>query len=227
MSTRLVWLGCMALLAAPATLWADNGKRGTERIDVGLHLGAAFATIGGSELDDTGVNYSYRTGFTAGGILGLSLTRIISAQIELDFVTKGYRGDTGLPSSSGSQYVGYLELPVLLRAVAPISKKIQPSGYLGAALGIRLDADITLDDGRNIEIDDRIEPLDIGLVVGAGIAVDVGKSGALTVDARSTFGLRDHSKDADSEAFNRAIYLTVGYRADLATLGRLFGGAPR
>lgn len=227
MSPKLVWIWCLTLIAIPTSTKADELSTWSQRIALGLHLGVDFATIGGSETNDSAVDYSYRTGFTGGGILAARFTPMVGAQLELDFVTKGFRGDTGIASTSGTQNVTYLEVPVLTRITVPVSQRIEPYGYAGPALGFAMTADIELDDGRHIDIKDRIKPFDIGLMFGVGIAASTRDSGTLTIDVRSTLGLRDRSDDDDSEAFNRAIYLTVGYRADLATLGRFFGRGSR
>jgi hypothetical protein len=217
---------CLALLAIPEAALAD--ETWAERTDVGLHLGAAFATLGGSELNDPAVDYSYRTGFAGGGLLAVSMAYNLTAQLEVNFAAKGFRGDTDLPSTSGTSYMGYLEIPVLMRFGIPITKVIEPWVCVGPALGIFLDASFAYDDGRrNDDVADRIERIDIGLMVGTGVAMNVGQIGALIFDLRYNLGLRDWSKISTSEntVLNRAIYLTVGYRADLATLGRLFGNA--
>jgi hypothetical protein len=217
----------VALFTVPKTAFADDLRTWSKRLEAGLHLGADFAGIGGSELNDVAVDYSYRAGFTGGGTCSLRLTHVLSAQLELTFATKGFRGDTSFPSTSGTGYIGYLEIPLLARFGIPIAERFEPNLTLGPALGLRLSARTTYDDGRVSPGTDRVEPIDIGLMFGTGIAIDVGQAGALTFDVRYNLGLRNWGKNAtsDNEAFNRAIYLTVGYRADLATLGRLFGGS--
>lgn len=227
MQKRFVWVICVVVFNAPQVLQADQTRTWPERLEAGLHLGVDFATIGGSELNDTGIDYSYKAGFTSGILCGAHLTRVFAAQVEVIYASKGYRADTGAPSSSNTLYSDYLEVPILARVVAPFFEKIEPYGYIGPAIGIRLGALGIFDDGRRIDITDRVELLDVGLLSGAGIGMKVGNYGAFTFDLRYNFGLRNWSKIAeeDSEALNRAIYVTVGYRADLATLGRLFGGS--
>jgi hypothetical protein len=213
----------------PAIIHADDNTGEASRIVIGGHLGISFATRDGSDQNDTGTVVAYRAGFTGSGILRIRLAGILSAQTEVGFTVKGDRFETDFPSSSSTFYISYLEIPLLLRAGIPVSKETETYGYLGPALGILLDADVRLDDGRFYEVNRLIEPLDIGLMFGAGVAVDVGTMGSLTFDLRYNLGLRNTIRNpiGDRESFNRAIYLTVGYRADLATLGRLFGGAPR
>lgn len=101
--------------------------------------------------------------------------------------------------------------------------------YAGPTLGVLLDADARRYDGLHVEFTDRTERLDIGLMLGAGAAVELAAVGSLTLDVRYNHGLRARNTNATSEneIKNRAFYLTVGYRADLGTLGRLFGRGAR
>lgn len=192
-----------------------------------MNLGIDFATLGGGESKDS--NYSYRLGFTGGGLLAIGLTRVFSAQLEFNFAAKGDRRDTDAPGTSRTLYLGYLEVPVLAHASVPISEAVEPYAYLGPVLSVLLDTHVRYDDGRFYDTVSSMEPIDIGLMLGLGAAVAMGEAGAITVDVRYNLGLRDYVQGpADgSDSLNRAIYLTVGYRADLATLGRLFGGSSR
>jgi hypothetical protein len=228
MNHRIACLLGIASYLMPTMLHADKGEDWGRRTLIGVQTGLSLANIGGSERNDPGVDYSYRKGFTGGGILALRLTQGFSTQIELGFVTKGFRADTLFPSTSGTQYLAYLEIPLLVQATLPFSDTFEPYLNLGPALGILLDSDIRFDDGKFDETDRGLRRFDVGLILGGGGALDVGRMGVLTVEVRYTFGVRNlNTSEVVPEAFNRAIYLTVGYRVDLAMLGRLFGGAPR
>lgn len=228
MSHRIACLLGIASYLMPTMLHADEGEDWSRRTLVGVRTGLSLASIGGSERNDPGVDYSYRKGFTGGGSLALRLTRVFSTQIELDFVTKGFRADTLFPSTSGTQYLAYLEIPLLVQASLPFSDTFEPYLSLGPALGILLDSDIRFDDGKFDETDRGLRRVDVGWVLGGGAAVNLGRMGVLTMEVRYNFGVRNlNTSEVVPEALNRAIYLTVGYRADLATLGRLFGGSAR
>jgi hypothetical protein len=219
----------VALTAIPCVLQAEEDKTGRERIELGISAGIDFGMIGGSELDDPGVDYSGKFGFTGGVISSLRMTELFSVQVEGNYASKNIRGDTPFPSSSAEVSIKYLEFPALIRVNMPVSPTIAPYFYAGPALSVMVDADASYDDGRHLERDERVETLDIGLMLGAGSAVNLGLSGSLTFDVRYNLGLRNRNRSAtsESEVLNRAIYLTVGYRADLATLGRLFGSESR
>lgn len=225
MSHRIACLLVVVSYLMPTMLHADEGEDWASRTLIGVQAGLNLANIGGEERNDPGVDYSYRQGFTGGGVLALRATRVFSARIGLDFATKGFRADTSFPSTSGTQYMAYLEIPLLVQASLPLSQTFEPYLNLGPALGILLDSDIRFDDGQFDETDRGLRRLDIGLVLGGGGAVDAGRMGTLTFEARYNFGLRNlNTSELVPEAFHRAIYVTVGYRSDLATLGRLFGG---
>lgn len=176
-----------------------------------------------------GVDYSYKSGIVGGGVLTAKLSRVFAARIELDFVAKGFRGETDFASTSGTQHMSYLEIPILVQAAVPALSTVEPYAYGGPAVGMLLDAHIEFDDGNSLELARAIKRFDVGVMLGAGIAVDMRELGALTLDARYNLGLRDWgtNEDSDNTVLNRAIYFTVGYRADLATLGRLFGRGAR
>lgn len=217
MNRRTAWLICVTLTLVPATIYADESDVWTRSLVIGGHLGLDFATRGGTASNASGINIARRAGFAAGAGLIWRLTHNFSAQTEFGFAVKGERANGAAPSTSSTWYLAYLEIPILLRASVPISDKVESYGYVGPALGILLDADVEYDDGRFFEVNRAVEPIDIGLMFGAGAAVDVGTHGALTFDVRYNLGLRDTVKpSSDGTYLNRAIYLTIGYQTDLS-----------
>lgn len=217
MNSRITLLVCVVLTLVSSTIYAEEGENGSKRVIVGSYLGIDFATIGGTASNTTSIDLAYRTGFAAGASLIVRLTRNLSAQTELGFAIKGNRANGAAPSASSTRYIGYLEIPVLARASVLISETVEPYGYVGPALGIRLDADAEFDDGRFYEENHAIEPLDLGLMLGTGAAVKLGRSGALTFDVRYNHGLRDLlTQPVEGTVLNRVIYFTVGYQTDLS-----------
>jgi Outer membrane protein beta-barrel domain len=229
MTHQIVLFVCAVTVFVPTILHADEFEESGRRMGVGAHLGLAFGNIHGNFYDAPGQEISYRTGFTAGGAFAVRLTEIISAQVGLDFVSKGNRVDTGFPTTSFTSAFNYFEIPVLGRIHVPLTGSVDPYAYAGPVPGILLDADGWRFDGVRIDFTDRTKRLDIGLMAGLGAAFDIDAIGAFTLDLRYNHGLLVRNKNAtsDNEIMNRAIYLTVGYRADLATLGRLFGRGSR
>jgi opacity protein-like surface antigen len=227
MTSRITCLIGALTLIASATVHADEANDWSRRTSVGVHVGAAFATFRDNGPDDPPDASQYRTGFTGGGTYIVQVARVISVQAEAGFTVKGSRFDTGFPGTSSTTYMSYLELPLLVRGHVTFANDFEPYIYLGPAFGILLDAQTHFDDGRFSEANGRKSLVDIGLMMGAGMAVNLGETGAVTFDVRYNHGLRNWIDNPmlEVEAFNRAIYLTVGYRADLAMLGRLFGGS--
>lgn len=217
MDRRTVWLICITLTLVPATIHADESDFWSGSVVIGGHLGPDVTTVGGTALNDANIDFSYRVGFAAGASIMARVTRMLALRTELGVAVKGHRAKGAAPSTSSTLYLAYLEIPILLQASVPISDKVEPYGYVGPALGILLDADRKYDDGRFREVNRVFEPLDIGLMFGAGAAVDVNKHDALTFDVRYNIGLRDTVKpSSDETALNRAIYFTIGYQTDLS-----------
>jgi hypothetical protein len=191
-----------------------------EETDEGYRLyvggGAGIGLVSINEANEV-VQYSNKLGFTAGLIAGWIWTEMFAMQLEAAFSTKGYESTrNGVPSAVS--HSDYVEFPLLLKFMAPLPGRATPYASLGPALGILLQADIDLADGRHIELTDRTERIDLGLMIGAGASIDVGTSGAVYVDARYNYGLLNTNKIATSEATettNRAFYMTVGYQTDL------------
>jgi hypothetical protein len=211
---------------------ADQTSGWTDMTIVGVTIGVDLATQGGSWLNDQSFDRRVpKLGIAAGGILSVRVNRFFSAQTEIGFVAKGIRWDTGNPGSSSTSDADYLEIPMLARVSLPVSRRVEPYAYLGPAFAILMDADTSFDDGRFDESDRNVATFDVGLMFGVGAAVDVSRDiGTIAFDIRCNLGLRNVNvavDDPSDEVLNRAIYLTVGYRADLATLRRLFGRSPR
>jgi hypothetical protein len=128
---------------------------------------------------------------------------------------------------AGTYHLSYLEVPLLARAALPLPGKLEYHAMMGPALGILLEADLALTDGRHIDLAERFERLDIGLLLGAAAAIDIRDQGEVTLDIRYNFGLRKVDKVSTGEnddAMNRAFYFTVGYRANLDDLLHSFRG---
>jgi hypothetical protein len=112
----------------------------------------------------------------------------------------------------------YLEIPALARIVLPLPGQIEYCAVLGPSLGLLLDADIDLPDGERVDLESSFKRLDMGIIVGAGIAFDLASRSKITIDARYNLGLPNIDKTAapaDDDVMTRAFYFTVGYRANL------------
>jgi hypothetical protein len=208
-------LGCLLVLFLPEAASADGRDERAPEIYVGGGGGVGLVTTANTS---GVVLYENRLGVTAGLFAGWRLTNFLSVQLDATFSTKGAEATRdGLPF--GVFYRSYAEFPILLKLVASSSSRITPHAVLGPALSILLQADSNLADGRHLDLVDRTERIDLGLMVGAGASIDVGASKAVYVDVRYNHGLLNYNKIAlgeDDEARNRAFYVTVGYQTDLS-----------
>lgn len=217
-----------ATLFFPVVAWSDKGARATSPVEIGANLGLILATFGG-EVDSTDTaERQYSLGPFASLALGYRITEIVALRTELSFATKGNRTDTGLAGSSFESTYDYIEIPLLVSAVVPISKQVTPYVLAGPAFSFMIDADATFDDGRSFEINDNVEKFDVGLMAGIGAGLAPGQgNGTIVIEARYNYGLLNTSASSTSDSedvFNRAFYIIAGYRADLSTIGRLLSG---
>jgi hypothetical protein len=209
------FLGVLLVMALPGLTLAEQPDTRSRRIYIGGGGGVGVTTTGNSS---GVVLFENRVGLTAGLFAGWRVNRFFSARFEAAFSTKGAEATRdGLPF--GVFYRSYAEFPLLLHVDAPLWSRITPHASLGPALGILLQAKSELADGRNIDLIDRTERIDVGLMASAGVSFDVGESSAISISARYIYGLRNYNKisaNEDDEATNRAFYVTVGYQTDLS-----------
>lgn len=212
-------IGAILTLACPGLALADQPDTWDRKVQIGGRAGVGAATTGNTS---GVVLFENKIGFTAGLFAGWRMNRFFTARLEAAFSTKGAEATRdGLPF--GVFYRSYAEFPLLLHFDAPLSSRITPHASVGPALGIMLQSKSELADGRRIDLTDRTERIDLGIMVGAGVSFDVGASGAAYIDARYNYGLLNYNKVAvseDDEATNRAFYVTIGYQTDLSIFSR-------
>lgn len=203
---------------APAAARADEGKEWPQRVYIGGLIGLDMATHAGPGANDEFVSTSYKPGFSISGAVGLRLTERWAVQTELAYTTKGpHAFMDGM--EAGTFHMQYLEVPLLARVMLPVGGRGECYGVLGPALGILLDADIDLTDGRQLDLENSFDRSDFGLMLGAGAAVDIGSTDAITIDIRYNWGIPNIDKTAapeNDDVMNRTIYFMVGYRTDLS-----------
>lgn len=227
-------IGCLALVLAPITTRADTDEkrnnhgddaritRGSDwkaRVEIGGRIGFDVATFVGPGTNERYVNYSPSLGISVAVDIGFRLSEYIAVQTDLMLTVKGPHSATN-GMDFGTYSMTYFELPLLVRGTLPTTGRIEYYATLGPALSFLLDADIDLNDGSHFDLD-SYELLDIGVLMGAGAALELGEKGALTLDLRYNRGLLNFSQSAASEEeelMHQAFYFTVGYRTNLDTL---------
>ena len=131
----------VAVLAAPATAWAQVGG--------GIKAGANFARVTGADDDDIGD----RIGFVAGLFLTTN-QGLFAAQPEVIFSMQGNKFRVGTAT------LDYVQVPILLRIGSSAKNKASVYGLVGPSFGLLV---------QDENWDDPIERADVGLVVGAGV----------------------------------------------------------
>jgi hypothetical protein len=190
--------GCVALGAAiwPAPAHAQEIKGGFSSATI------SFSSESGSEeLSNT----ERLTGFVGGMAFLLPGNSRGGVQIEALFHQKGARN---LLRRDDQLRLTYVEVPVLLHI--DLYQRGPRGVYVvaGAAPAFVVQASYE-DDGQKEDVKDDIEPIDVGLSVGAGVELR-----RLNLELRYTWGLRSAFQDGDLDGTfkNRALSLTVGFR---------------
>ncbi|PYF72357.1 porin family protein [Pedobacter nutrimenti] len=143
----------------------------------------------------------FKTGFTAGLGLNFQIAKSsFSIQPELNYVSEG----TKIKGTNLKYNLNYLEIPVLAKyTFGPVYVNAGPS--LGLAVGGK--------EKMEALYGAKINKLDFGIQMGAGVAIPAGK-GSILLDGRYALGLTDVNK-GPATAKNRGILLTIGYAIPL------------
>lgn len=199
-------IAAATVAAAPAT---------AQPVRFGAYVGATSATVAedeGSpfnEFPEAPLEKKRRLGLQVGLWLNKPLTGTFSLQPELHYTQKGlrYAGTVAIPGEPAvdaelSLELGYLEVPVLLRAdLGQGGGRVRPFLLAGPVLAYQLSCDIGVDfdglggsDDCDAEGDAEINKLDVGATVGGGLAFTLGAREA-TAGLRYTHGFRSLSKE--------------------------------
>lgn len=198
----------MAITASSGMVRAQSaGAPGPARL--GVIGGVNIAKIGGdSDFDDA----DNRVGLLFGASVVKPFSRYFSLEVEALYSMKGFT--ISELSDDFTFKLNYLELPVLARFEMANSSAATPHLYAGPALGIRVGCGAKAEgisvDCEELEdgLDVKIKSIDLGLMLGAGVDVPMGKN-TFTVGLRYTLGLTALLSEDDSK--NRAIGLYAGF----------------
>jgi hypothetical protein len=200
MPIRALVLG-MAFLFSPSA----SAQGITTGVRGGINLASArFEGQEGATVLDTGL----------APVVGVFVTVPLSSWFELQpevlYSVKGPRLKMGAIESR--LLLDYLEVPLLGRFSRRRTRAIDYYFIGGASFGFQLRARSRTDFGaavEEIDIGDDVERFDIGVVAGGGL-----EFGAVVIDTRYTYGLRDIDKDKtdDVTVANRAWSVTAGFR---------------
>ncbi len=182
----------------------------------GLKAGVNVASVV-FDNDPSGGYNDRRVGFLAGGFAVLPVSGSVAVQIEALFSQKGAKFSVDEEDLEATLELDYLDIPVMLRIQGPVLGGNRLHFFGGPSLAFRTGSRSKLSDqsfeyaqGSIDDIEDSIEPFDLGVVAGAGL--DIGRR--IVVDARYSWGLSKINKDASDgiELKNRVFSFLAGVR---------------
>ncbi len=145
-----------------------------------------------------------RTGLAIGGYVGFPVLPNLQIQPEALFMMKGAEYDDGATSAK----LNYIEVPVLAKLGFMNQSPAHPSIFLGPSLAFNASSKQESDAGE-IDVKDNTNPVDLGVVVGAGLDFQ-----NLGIDVRYTRGLTNANdvEGSDTEVTNSVISIMGSFR---------------
>lgn len=196
--TGYVCAAAVAVLAWGATASAQGVEFGVK----GGLVRTTLATSGVGQFDT-----SARSGATVGVSLAMPAGSTWRFQPEVLFgsLQFGVEGTPAEVTVSGRA----VEVPLLVHARFG-GGRAHPLIYAGPQLTF-ISGVTQSTDGFEEDISDQVANVDVGLAVGAGLESDAGR-GAVTVEARFNWGLRNVNENENPGFKSRAFQLLFGYR---------------
>ena len=204
--TRLLGMFGFVLLLV---LLFSAGSSAQSTISIGPQLGLNLASIS-VDPEPEGLEIDRTTFFMIGGFAEFRLGGGFALQPELWYLGKGAEGTSGGEASDVS--LSYLEVPVLAKYTFE-SGGFKPFLIAGPYIGLNMSAEL-----NNEDIDEFIEAMDFGLVLGAGGEFALQPKTALFFTLRYSLGLTEiQSGDyfGTTTIKTDGIQLTVGAKFDL------------
>jgi len=215
----VVALGLMLVFALAAMAQETAGGK----ISWGLKAGLGLANVtGDSAKADPGWSKKARMGFGGGAMVEYKLSPAIAARLELLYMMKGAKYDSG--SVKITAKTDYLEFPLTVQISPQMKGKIQPTFFAGPYLGMLLSGKFKTegyaDAAENGEFDVKdslMKKTDFGITFGAGFDYKMEKA-AITFDLRYDLGMSKVRKlvgTENTEAPNdklTGIFFLVGYK---------------
>lgn len=142
-----------------------------------------------------------KAGGAVGGFVNIGINDMASIQPEILYSMKGGKASG---DETGQINLNFVEIPILVRANVKSGGRARPFVVAGPSVGFRTKAELQEGD-RKEDFKDEVEKVDVGVIVGAGVAV-----GRATVEARYNLGLKNIAKDDSSKAKTRTFSVLVG-----------------
>jgi hypothetical protein len=196
---RILPIALLGLAIAVPSAAQDGG--------VGVKGGVNFAN---QALTGTGApSTSMRVAAVGGGFVTLPLAPWLALQCEGLYTMKGAK--VSVSGINSTLQIDYLEVPLLARVrLGSGHRHYYVAGGVAPAFRLRARSATTFSTStEELDVADQVEPFDLGVAAGGGM-----QSGALVIDARYTFGLRDIDTDKTdaTRTKNRTVAVTAGFR---------------
>jgi len=205
-------LALMLLLPNPSSATGIKG---------GLKIGASMAKLHGDDVEDftdlLGEAQKSRIGFCAGGFITFNITGMFAIQPEVLYTMKGSKYEEEILGETLKLWIklDYLEIPVLVKIMAPSPGGVNPYLFAGPVFALKLSSKMKAEyAGASEEVDiEDIKSTDFGLVIGAGVDFGFGASGMgkMTLDVRYSLGLSSISDFEGDDVKNGVFSLMVGF----------------
>lgn len=173
----------------------------------GLKIGMTVSNVTDKVEEVYGPTNS-KYGFTIGGSALIPLLNFLFVQPEFLYANRGansaeYESRTGL-------LLQYIDIPVLLKAMASERLSVRPFIYAGGAMNLLAGADIQFGT-ITIDAKDQVTNFDYSIVLGAGFDIK-GGTGAFSIEGRYVIGMEtidDRRQPLDIR--NRSFSILGGY----------------
>jgi hypothetical protein len=180
---------CVPVLAAACfVLLSGIAAAGEMPFGVGVKAGVNESQLTGSYADV--IHAKYETGYVVGAFLCQDLGPSLGLQEEALFNAQRSTGDHGVRVD-----LQYVEVPVLLR-FSVLPGPVKPFVYAGPSFGFKLSGKVTQSGEPDIDIKDRLRPMETSVAAGAGVRLDLGGLGVIG-DVRYLANTQDILKSGD------------------------------
>lgn len=153
-------------------------------------------------------------GFSGGLVLALPMNELFSLRAELLYSQKGQKYDIVSTDTYVKTRLGYLELPLLLQIHVPASSSVSPMVLAGGYGAYLLSAKMSgVYNEADNDVKDSFKKIDFGLVIGAGLQLNVGVSGSVLMDFRYRLGLSNINDipESTTKMKNRGFSFSAGF----------------
>ncbi|WP_229313249.1 porin family protein [Larkinella terrae] len=197
--------GMIFLFASASTLLAQ------QRWSAGPRIGVNVSSLYGKSS-----YYGPKVGLIAGGFVSYSSINHFGISADVLYSQRGGKYDNPSDRSSHTQFLNYLEIPVVARYYLNLSGNFRPNFFVGPSLGILMAAKRThsINQGQSYpdsDTKDEFEPLDLGGTAGFQANFKVKDRQRFLIDARYTLGLTNVRTNSSPWLGNSTFSFTLGY----------------